>query len=134
MVYIIDFKKNLKDALNDVWPNARQQLYIFHINWNIDLQVKKKWQKPQRDKASDDDSNDISIEGNSENVQKEDNNSLYNLNNAARSRRLFRAIDIPRDIPHTKEGLLDLQKFVIYAYSETNFKTAWVYMLDEFHD
>jgi hypothetical protein len=45
-VGITDYDSNLKDALNETFPNMQQQICIFHINKNVLLKVKRKWKVP----------------------------------------------------------------------------------------
>jgi hypothetical protein len=45
-VVITDQETALKNALAETFPEARQQLCIFHHNKNAILNIKKKWKQP----------------------------------------------------------------------------------------
>jgi len=56
-VVITDKDEQQKAALNEVWPDAQQQLCRFHINQNVLLRAKQKWVKPdgaEEDEARED--------------------------------------------------------------------------------
>ena len=45
-VAITDFEDALRSSVMDIWPDTQLQLCIFHINQNVSLNVKRKWQGP----------------------------------------------------------------------------------------
>ncbi|KAM4061687.1 MULE transposase [Hirsutella rhossiliensis] len=48
-VVITDFDQQMKAALEDQFPDAQQQLCIFHINSNVLLNAKRKWKHAKED-------------------------------------------------------------------------------------
>lgn len=56
-VIITDFDKQMKQALGVEFPEAKQQICIYHINANVMLQSKRRWVYTNRDSITGDESN-----------------------------------------------------------------------------
>lgn len=47
-VLVTDFDRALKEAANEHLPFTQQQICVFHINKNVIMNIKHKWQKPKQ--------------------------------------------------------------------------------------
>ena len=47
-VIITDFDKTLKTAVKSIFPQAAQQICLFHANKNVVLNIKRKWKNPRK--------------------------------------------------------------------------------------
>ncbi|KAF7514954.1 hypothetical protein G7054_g14857 [Neopestalotiopsis clavispora] len=46
-VLVTDFDRALTEAANEHLPFTQQQICVFHINKNVIMNIKHKWQKPK---------------------------------------------------------------------------------------
>ena len=143
-VGITDYDSNLKDALNETFPNMQQQICIFHINKNVLLKVKRKWKVPpgvvdvddedgpDAPRLADAEADAAAAEGADESAA--DHEILQDLNAPARTEEQLQSSRLPAEIPHTREGVLMLWKYMAYSNSEEDFMESWARLLEEFPD
>ena len=79
-VNITDYEDALRSALKKHMPEVPQQLYIFHVNANIVLNVKRKWKKPaaaqnQRQQQAKEQAEEQAREQASDNSREEENDT-----------------------------------------------------------
>ena len=120
-VIITDFDKQMKAALNDVFPDVQQQLCIHHINSNVLLKSKQKWVDPHgEDIASDTSDDNIST-----------HEELAELSAGDRE---FVQNSINEKIPHSYRGVLVMWRLVVFAETEAAHNRAWKDLYEEFDD
>lgn len=123
VVTITDFDAAMRNAVARVYPDAKPQLCIFHVNKNVILHIKGKWDKqaativrqaqqpqanPINDLDFDDDNDDRIVEGiNRMAAQGEEVGPL------------------PETVEYSRAGIYELWKHMLYASTTNDFNTAW---------
>ncbi|KAM4061718.1 MULE transposase [Hirsutella rhossiliensis] len=125
-VVITDFDKQLKAALEDRFPDAQQQLCIFHINSNVLLNAKRKWKfaKEDSDSGSDDEQSQATLTPHDKEAV-----LAAGRQDVPKSRS-----DVPATVPHSYRGVLELWKLVAFAETKGDYEKAWERLCDEFDD
>ncbi|KAI3527251.1 mutator-like element [Colletotrichum abscissum] len=136
-VAITDFEDALRSALLEVLPTVQLQLCLFHINANVDLNVKRKWLGDGAVEVQDEfdvNKDKESVEA-SALVRKEQKAAaaalLHNpqtaaLNEISRANKSFTAQQLEAtEFEHTPTGFCQLWAYVLYADSEVDFDAAW---------
>jgi hypothetical protein len=116
-VVLTDYDKALKSALCEIFPDAAQQLCIFHINSNMLRHVKTKWNGPP----------DVTGEEEDGISQRTTNMLLSRVPNPG-----IPVVDSYKGVPHTREGFLTVWRSILYAPTKDDFKDAWTYLIDIF--
>ena len=81
-VVVTDADRALKNALGNIWPNAQQQLCLWHICQHVASEAKKRWKGARSDSSAD------ATESNSQSVVSRDQQPL-------------KAIPTPPKLPYT---------------------------------
>jgi hypothetical protein len=122
LVLLTDYCKEMKAAVEEVFPNTQQQICMFHILKNVRLNAAKKFKRP-RDPSSDDEEFDDDDEF--------DNEVLTVTERAALAQRLERESSgvsavpgPPRKISHDAQGVHDMFQLMVYAVDEPSFFSA----------
>ena len=89
-VVLTNMERALKNALSRIWPDAQQQLCLWHICQHVALEAKKRWKGPHGAPSANAPSASI-------------NEAL--LATTSRDQQPLEAIPTPPDIPHTPQGL-----------------------------
>lgn len=123
LVVITDFEQALKNAISTVWPTAKQQLCVFHVNKNVTANMKKKWRGDMAPEVHDEDE---AVEAPPEENALQDVNAPAHTNNTS--------YPVPSTVPHTRAGIYELWKAMVYTAKEEDFNKAWDLMKREFTD
>ncbi|EAQ84699.1 hypothetical protein CHGG_08713 [Chaetomium globosum CBS 148.51] len=118
---LTDFGDQMKQALNEQFPESQQQICIHHIISNVLLEAKQKWIRGGTDDGSDQESA-------TENAQ--DRTIL-----AASDRAMVRdsgPSQSSEPIPHTYQGVVMLWKLVMFAETEAEHDRLWADVCKEF--
>ena len=109
-VVVTDADRALKNALGNIWPDAQQQLCLWHICQHVASEAKKRWKGARGDSSAD------ATESDSQSV-------------ASRDQQPLEAIPTPPELPHTPQGLTMLWKCAVQAPTEEEFEEAWLQIL-----
>lgn len=120
-IIITDFDKQMKAALNDIFPEVQQQLCIHHINSNVLLKSKQRW---------------IDAHGTASNSDSSDANDSTSEDQAELSAedREFVQDSTSEQIPHSYRGVLMMWRLVVFAETEAAHNKAWQDLCEEFDD
>ncbi|KAL2272258.1 hypothetical protein FJTKL_07167 [Diaporthe vaccinii] len=124
-VIITDYDTALINALEYAFPSVRHQLCVFHMNMNLVLNIKKKWRKATIPIRAE-------IEEEEEGSEEEDP-ELASLNAPARNKAII-PLKVPDNIPHTRQALFDLLKFMEYSNDRDIYEIAWQRLQEKFSD
>jgi hypothetical protein len=125
-VTITDYDKAMRSAVTRVYPDAKPQLCIFHINKNVVANVKKKWDKRAAAAVaashaatnnSDDDSDDEDLEV-----------VVKRLNRLAREEVKGTGDGlgpVPETIKHLRAGLYELWRHIVYTGTVDDFNNTY---------
>jgi hypothetical protein len=132
-LFITDYDNALMNALKYEFPQAHHQLCVFHMNMNIVLNIKKKWQKPT---APGEEEAEEEAEEETEDAEEEEAEAaIASLNSPARNKATI-PTKVPelKDIPYTRQALFDLLKFMEYSTDREVYDTAWQRLQEKFKD
>lgn len=117
---ITDKEKALKNTLNLVFPSAQQQLCIRHINANVRGKIRSRWNTDDPDDLEDDDSEP-------DDTPKAANVASSSLNNSREQEPALLVLQpaSPEDNPHSRQGMFEAWKRVVYAPAEADFEAQW---------
>lgn len=115
LVILTDHCKEMKAALDEVFPDVQQQICVFHILKNVRLNAAKKFKRPSDHPGSDD--------------EEYDNEVLTVAERAALTQRLEQdsagiLAPPPRKISHDAQGVHDMFQLMVYAVDEPSFFSA----------
>jgi hypothetical protein len=137
-VTITDYDKAMKTALARVYPHAIPQLCMFHVNKNVVLHIKRKWDKQVvrrliaegrlvggQEQAQDEELDEKSVG--------EDDLGVVNrmnrlLEESGRRQRL------PLTVEYSRAGLYTLWEFVIRSTTVDDFRDAYTALTTHFAD
>ena len=125
-VAITDFEDALRSSITGIWPDTQLQLCIFHINQNVSLNAKRKWQGPG---GPAEDELDVNRD-----KEAAENEAIQNLNDRARANEMLSRGQQPAEIPHTPTGFCQLWAYIVYANTEEDFDAGWARLQQEFSD
>lgn len=131
-VVITDKEKALKNALNQVFPAAQQQLCVWHINANVKAKIRSRWNSDDLD-----DLEDLEADSSEADDALETANTIISSLNAPREyepdlERLASQPSLPLDDTHSREGMFEAWKRVIYAPVEAEFEAQWKRLNDTY--
>src|SRR6266699_4294453 len=115
---ITDKDLTLKNALSHIFPTSQQQLYIFHINKNIALNIKCKCQDSKDPDVVNAD--DEAVESPLHNNRADDN---FNLNGP-----MYASVCdylVPDNISNILAGVYEFWKAMVFTAIEESFNLAW---------
>jgi predicted nucleic acid-binding Zn-ribbon protein len=130
-VTITDYDHAMRNAVARVYPEAQPQICIFHINKNVTLHVKRKWDKKAADEvaaaqASRDENVDADADADVDSDD-EDTQAIVKLLN-----RLAARVDededvgpVPETIEHSKHGIYKLWEHILYARTLDGFNESY---------
>ncbi|KAJ3453831.1 hypothetical protein MRS44_018463 [Fusarium solani] len=118
-VIITDKEKALKNALNQVFPTTQQQLCVWHINANVRAKIRSRWNADDPDDLEDDDS-EADDAPETANVASSSLNDLQEQEPTLAHLALQSAL--PEDDPHSRQGMFEAWKRVVYAPTEADFE------------
>lgn len=135
-ITITDYDKAMKNAVKRVYPNAMPQICIFHVNKNVVLHIKKKWDKKAAEAIrcafeSAQGSHEAQLGGqdsqeDDEELDEEDERVMRRLNRMAIDPHHQESIPTdPELIEHSRAGLYALWGHVLYAITLEGFHEAW---------
>jgi hypothetical protein len=126
-VVITDKEKALKNALNQVFPTAQQQLCVWHINANVRAKIRSRWNADDPDDLEDDDSE-------ADNTPEAANvaSSFFNDLQEQEPTLLASQPASPENDPHSRQGMFEAWKRVIYAPTEADFEAQWKKLNDTY--
>jgi hypothetical protein len=112
LVILTDHCKEMKAALDEVFPDVQQQICVFHILKNVRLNAAKKFKRPNDSDDSDD--------------EEYDNEVLTVAERAALASRLEQdstgiSAPPPKKISHDAQGVHDMFQLMVYAVDEPSF-------------
>ncbi len=116
-IVITDKDLALKNALSHIFPTSQQQLYIFHINKNIALNIKRKCQDSKDPGAINAD--DKAVESPLHDDKAGDN---FNLNGPTYAN--ARDYPIPDNVPNTPASVYELWRAIVFIATEESFSLA----------
>ena len=140
----------MKGAVSRVFPGAIPHICIFHVNKNIVLNIKRKWDKqsaarvvaahtavPISQRNSGVSSAAAPAENdpiNDDDLDEEDIPVVTRLNDIHRKGREAEVgpLPPPDEIEYSRAGVYQLWAYIIYAYSTTDFKAAWAKLKEYF--
>lgn len=134
VVTITDYDIAMRNAIARVYPGAKPQLCIFHVNKNVVLHIKRKWdaraatavaQQQAQQQPPTQANNDIDLDDDDERVVTRINRM------AAQGEELG---PLPETVEYSKHGVYDLWKYMIYVPTIDEFNTAWEKMQAFFAD
>jgi hypothetical protein len=116
LLFITDYNTALINALANKFPQAKHYLYIFHININVILNIKKKWRKPGREElltATEDEN----TTGSPDPEDPESDNKDFRVQNMPQKNTTMPALKVPAldAIPYTRTALFNLIKVIEFA-------------------
>ncbi|KAJ6436998.1 hypothetical protein O9K51_10535 [Purpureocillium lavendulum] len=129
-VVITDYDEAMKAALDSQYPDSQQQLCIHHINANVLLNAKRKWNNAKEGGESDGDGSSCS-EHTQVSLSARDMEAVLA---AERPEGFPSQSDLAAPVPHNYRGVLELWKFVVFAETKEEHEKAWVRLCDEFND
>jgi hypothetical protein len=151
-ITITDFDNAMKNAVASTFPAATPQICIFHVNKNIVLNIKRKWDHRvaaamaaahgrgpilQRNSGgSDTQVNNAGDRDTEEEIDEEDLPVVTSLNDIHREGREGEVGPAPpaAEIEYSRAGLYKLWCHMIYAISIRDFEKAWATMKAHFAD
>lgn len=124
-VTITDYDKAMKSAISRVYPDADQQLCIFHVNKNVVLNIKRKWKKDVVEQllAAEGAPATQSAVNEEEELDGEDWAVVIRLNNLATCEGLLERL--PETVEYSRAGLYKLWAHAIYVNTLDAFNLAW---------
>ncbi|KDN72098.1 putative MULE transposase domain-containing protein, partial [Colletotrichum sublineola] len=129
-VIITDFDAGLKRATEEVFPNTKQQLCVWHMLKNVVLNAKKKWEGPQA--AESDEAAAIAL------AADETTPSTRIVDESTNRQQQQQQGDIPTSdekvYSHDPDGLVDAWRACVYASTVDIFKKAWKSLKRQFTD
>ena len=130
-VIITDHCKEIKAALNDVFPVSQQQLYIFHIMKNVMLNSKKKFRTGTAVDSDDEEEGEYNNDGgngdgNEVTLDAEEHTALARLRNINTTHNPEPGIDpqAPPIITHDYKGVVSLFRAMVFADTDDFFFKA----------
>jgi hypothetical protein len=124
VITITDYGKAMRAAVAKVYPMAKPQICVFHLNKNVTLHIKRKWNKeaaiavaeapgqPQpRSQVEDENQLDVAQ------VERVVDRAGRGPDNGAQR--------TPDAVEHSMAGLYKLWEAVVYSHTVDNFNTAW---------
>ncbi|KXX76855.1 Protein FAR1-RELATED SEQUENCE 5 [Madurella mycetomatis] len=128
-VTITDYDSALRNAIARVYPDAKAQLYIFHINKNVVLQIKRKWDRQAAaqvavaytaSQANNDNNNNGNGDGD---LDEEEQAVVTRLNQL--SGQDGDLGPVPETVEYSRAGLYKLWQYVLYTSTLEDFNIAW---------
>jgi len=115
---ITDKDLTLKNALSHIFPTSQQHLYIFHINKNIALNIKRKYQDSRDPDTINAD--DEAIESPLYDDRAGDN---FNLNGSiyANARNYL----VSNNVSNTPAGIYELWRTIVFTATKKSFNLVW---------
>jgi transposase-like protein len=124
-VTITDYDQAMRNAVARVYPEAQPQICIFHINKNVTLHIKRKWDKKAADEvaaaqASRDENADVDSDD-------EDTQAIVK-----RLNRLAARVDededvgpVPETVEYSRHGIYKLWEHILYARPLDGFNESY---------
>ena len=129
-VIITDFDKTLKAAVKSIFPQAAQQICLFHANKNVVLNIKRKWKNPAN--PTDIRPGDQAVNPPMLQVPgQEPEPGVQALNALARTGEAVDRISA-EDVEDSRAGVYLLWKHMIYAKTVDDYNHAWEVLKTKF--
>jgi len=131
-VTITDFDTSMKAAIAEVYPEAKPQICVFHINKNVTLHIKRKWNKAVAAAVAEATGNPPPRS------QEEQEAELDQVEEQAVVDRANRPLDgnpgpRPEDVvEYSMAGLYKLWEGIVYAHTVEDYDKAWQKLKDYF--
>lgn len=136
-IVLTDYEKSMKKALKRVYPNANQQLCIFHVNKNVVLHIKRKWNKREAARILAEKTGTavpIVLDDGPEDLLELDEEDLAIVDRLNRAGNHEQAVSQPppEHVEYSRAGFYKLWEHVLYAKTLDGFTTAWKKIQDIF--
>ena len=123
-VTITDYDKAMRAAVTKVYPLAKPQICIFHLQKNVTLHIKRKWNKAAAERVA------RSVGQPLPSRQQEEEEDLLEVEDQPIVDRQARPLDgqpgsPPNAVEYSMKGLYSLWQAVLYAYTVEEFDAAW---------
>lgn len=129
-VVITDKEKALKNTLASRFPDAQQQLCVFHMNSNVRARIRSRWTDPNRrpDQSSDVETGDVLDDDDNDTSPEEANR----LRRQAESGDDLRRPSSATDLVQTPLGMYNAWRCVVFSETEEEFNATWKMMHDAY--
>ena len=124
-VTITDFNTSIKAAIAEVYLEAKLQIYVFHINKNVTLYIKRKWNKAVAAAVAEATGNPPPRSQEEQEVELDQVEEQVIIDRA--NRPLDGNLGLrPEDVvKYSMAGLYKLQEGIIYIYTVKDYDKAW---------
>ncbi|KAG5946872.1 hypothetical protein E4U59_002660 [Claviceps monticola] len=126
----IDNTYKTKNALDDYFPSAQQQLCVYHINTNFRSRIRSRWKDGSDQTATAPENSDGPAE--QDGPTEEDLDLAVAMMNDIETEGLDAAT--AGDDEHSIDSMFKLWQQVIHAPTKTDFDNAWKAMEDQYKD
>jgi hypothetical protein len=133
-VTITDYDDAMRNAIARVYPEAQPQICIFHINKNVALHFKKKWNKDaaaavaQSGQQSAQQSTGQSEAPSDLDTRQDDGEEVERVVNRANRAADGSLEPLPTEVEYSMAGMYTLWEHMIYSASLDSFNAAWEMM------
>jgi len=138
-IVITDYDQAMKNAIARVYPEAKQQICIFHVNKNVVLHIKRKWDAQAAAAVASDFAAQTPAsrppqsaqplpanDSRDEDIDPDDQRVVQRLNNLASDRGNPATLGpLPDQVEYSKAGLYKLWEHVLYAATVEDFQQAY---------
>lgn len=133
IVTITDYDVAMKNAIAEVYPEAQPQLCIFHVNKNVTLNIKRKWNKEAAAQVAAAMGVELPLSPTQEenNLDRTYQESVVDRGNQSPDGRISSAV--PETVEYSMAGLYKLWEGVVYSHSIDDFEAAWAKLKAYFH-
>ncbi|RKK67063.1 hypothetical protein BFJ63_vAg15835 [Fusarium oxysporum f. sp. narcissi] len=125
-VVITDKEAALKTALSVTFPDAQQQLCIYHINANVRGKISSRWHNPNTSESASP-------------IEEDDTSEQYtgevDLRARAETQKEAESAEASSELPpleDTADGMFEAWKRVVYALNESDFFSRWSTMVSTY--
>lgn len=131
-VTITDYDTAMRGAIAATYPNAQPQICIFHINKNVTLHIKKKWNKAAALAIAAEQGIQVpfSQEDDETNLDRVCQESVVDRDRRGVDGQPGRALD---SVEYSMAGIYKLWEAVVYAPTLDDFTAAWEKLKAYFH-
>jgi hypothetical protein len=126
-ITITDYDRAMKAALAQIFPQATPQLCIFHVNKNVVLHIKKKWDPKEADKLRHTQGQATQtqpIEPRDEKTVDDDDFGVVNRMNRI-SESLTELGSLPSTVEYSRDGFYKLWEHVMYSATLDKHRDAY---------
>ena len=132
IVTITDYDVAMKKAIAEVYPAAKPQICIFHINKNVALNIKRKWNKEAAAQVAAAMGVKLPLSRTQEenNLDRTYEESVVDRDNRSPDSRIGA---VPETVEYSMAGMYKLWEGVVYSHTVNDFNAAWEKLKAYFH-